>query len=71
MTADAVIVIERRQDVLRLPRAVVRAGEGDTATVQVWNGHEAEPREVRLGLRGDTYVEILSGLEEGEMVVGQ
>jgi RND family efflux transporter MFP subunit len=71
MTADAIIVISRREDVLRLPRALVRAGSEDTATVQVWNGRTTETREVTIGLRGDTYVEILAGLAEGELVVGQ
>lgn len=71
MTADAIIVINRQENTLRLPRALVRAGSDNSATVQVWNGRTTEPREVTIGLRGDTYVEILSGLEEGELVVGQ
>lgn len=71
MTADAIIVIDRQEDVLRLPRSLVRAGDDDTATVQVWNGRSAEPRTIEIGLRGDTYVEILSGLAEGELVLGQ
>ena len=71
MTADAIIVIERHMDALRLPRALVRAGSDNMATVEVWNGRTTELREVEIGLRGDTYVEILSGLVEGELVVGQ
>ena len=71
MTADAIIVIDRQEDVLRLPRALVRAGSDNMATVEVWNGRSVETREVEIGLRGDTYVEILSGLAEGELVVGQ
>jgi RND family efflux transporter MFP subunit len=71
MTADAIIVINRQENALRLPRALVRAGSDNTATVEVWNGRITENREIEIGLRGDTYVEILSGLEEGELVVGQ
>lgn len=70
MTADAIIVINRQEDVLRLPRALVRAGSDNKATVEVWNGRTIESREVEIGLRGDTYVEILAGLVEGELVVG-
>ncbi len=71
MTADASIVVDSRQDVLRLPRALVRARSDGTATVQVWTGSEVEERAVQVGLRGDVYVEILSGIEEGEEVVAQ
>ncbi|MBP6472670.1 MAG: efflux RND transporter periplasmic adaptor subunit [Chloroflexi bacterium] len=71
MTADAIIIIQRQEDVLRLPRTLIRAGSDDTATVQVWNDRAAEPRTIKIGLRGDTYVEILSGLTEGELVLGQ
>jgi HlyD family secretion protein len=71
MSADASIIIADRPDVLRLPRAVVRAGVGDTASVQVWAGDRTETRKVGVGLRGDVYVEITSGLTAGERVVGQ
>ncbi len=71
MTADAIIIIQRQEDVLRLPRTLIRAGDDDTAVVQVWHNGAAEPRTIQIGLRGDTYVEILSGLTEGELVLGQ
>jgi HlyD family secretion protein len=57
--------------VLRLPRALVRAHSDGTAQVQVWLGDHAEERTVKIGLRGDQYVEILEGLREGDMVVGK
>ncbi len=71
MTADASIRVAVRHNVLRLPRAVVRARADATATVQVWTGAQAQERSVRVGLRGDAYVEILDGLAEGEEVVAQ
>lgn len=71
MTADAIIIIHRQEDVLRLPRTLIRAGSDNTATVQVWHNGVVESRTVQIGLRGDTYVEILSGLTEGELVLGQ
>lgn len=71
MTVDASIVIQSRADVLRLPRAVVRARSDGSAQVEVWVNDHAEPRTVQVGLRGDSFVEILSGLEAGEQVVSQ
>ncbi|MFZ5919328.1 MAG: HlyD family efflux transporter periplasmic adaptor subunit [Chloroflexota bacterium] len=71
MTVDVSIVTASRSDVLRLPRTLVRARADGTAEVQVWAGGEAETRTVRVGLRGDIYVEIVDGLRQGEEVVGQ
>ena len=71
MTVDASIVIEARANVLRLPRALVSAGAGGSAVVDLWNGAQVESRGVQVGLRGDVYIEIISGLREGDQVVGQ
>jgi len=50
---------------------VVRARSDGSAQVEVWVNDHAEPRTVQVGLRGDSFVEILSGLEAGEQVVSQ
>ena len=71
MTVDASIVVASRKDVLRLPRALVRARSDGTATVEVWTGRGIEERLVQTGLRGDVHVEIVDGLREGEQVVAQ
>lgn len=71
MTADGSIVVSKVSNVLRLPRALVQAGTGDTAQVEVWANGAREMRKVKIGLRGDTYIEITSGLQEGDQVVGQ
>lgn len=69
MSADASIILDRRENVLCLPRGVVRASGDGKATVQVWNGLAAEKRLLTVGLRGDKDVEILAGIREGEKVV--
>ena len=69
MTTDAVIIVATQTEVLRLPRTLVQAGHGDTATVQVWDGNAAASRTIQLGLRGDVYVTILGGLDEGDEVI--
>lgn len=71
MTADASVVIAERNEVLCLPRGVVRASSSGTTILDIWTGSEVEHRTVEIGLRGDVQVEILSGLEEGERVVAK
>ena len=71
MTVDASIITASRSDVLRLPRTLARARSDGTAQVKVWVGGQTETRTVQVGLRGDVYVEILDGLQNGEQVVGQ
>ena len=71
MTSDAAITIEKRAGVLCLPRSVVRASGVDEVTLKVWANQAIETRRVTIGLRGDSDVEILSGLTEGEQVVIQ
>jgi len=69
MTSDTAITIAKHEGVLCLPRAIVRASGGNTTTVKVWNGLEEATKEITIGLRGDTYVEVISGLSEGEQVI--
>jgi RND family efflux transporter MFP subunit len=71
MNLDAAIVIDTRDDVLRLPRSVIRSAANGDPMVLVWeNGQEIE-RLVEVGLQGDLYVEILDGLSEGEQVIAR
>jgi len=69
MTVDTNVTIASRPGVQCLPRSVVRASGNDKAILQVWNGSSTESREVQVGLRGDSNIEIVSGLTEGEQVV--
>lgn len=71
MTADASITITKRENVICLPRSIVRASGVDKVTLKIWNGTAEESREVTVGLRGDSDVEILSGLNVGDQVVIQ
>ncbi len=71
MTVDASFVIDGRGDVLRLPRALVRVRSDGAATLQVWVNGQIEQRAVEAGLRGDVYVEILEGVQEGDLVVAE
>ena len=68
MTADIVIGVGKKENVLAIPSsAVPRTGE--KAIVQVLAEGSIEEREVEIGLRGEVFVEVISGLKEGEMIV--
>ncbi len=64
-SADAEIVLETRNSVLRVPTTALL----ENRKVLVFDGSELEERTVEVGLRNWDYVEILSGVEEGEEVV--
>ena len=71
MTADASLLIDRAQDVLRLPRALVATRSDGTATVEIWENDRRVDRDIAVGLRGDVYIAVLDGLVAGEEVIGE
>lgn len=54
-------------DVLRVPSTAVHVGADGTGTVQPAGA--PEPRQVVIGVRGDQYTEIRSGLTEADRVL--
>jgi HlyD family secretion protein len=56
-------------DVLYVPSSAVRSGANGKSTVRVRQGNQTVGRTVTVGLRGDAYLEIKSGLTKGEQVV--
>ncbi len=68
-SANADIIIERREDVLFVPERLVRF-EDEVATVTVrLAGEQTEERVIRTGLSDGINIEVVEGLEEGERVV--
>lgn len=69
MYVDAEINIGSRDPVLAIPdSAVLDTGSKQTVLVDKGEGR-FEPRDVKLGHRGDGYVEVRGGVKEGEPVV--
>jgi membrane fusion protein, copper/silver efflux system len=69
MYVDADIDVGSATPVLAVPEsAVMDAGRRQAVFVDKGDGR-FEPREVKLGQRGDGYVEVRQGIEEGEPVV--
>ena len=68
MTASVTISLEARRDVLAVPIKAVKRERGKNIVYIPANG-QLQPREVKVGWRDSQWVEILSGLEEGESVL--
>jgi len=68
MSCNASIFVASHDDVLMVPAEAV-SGEGDQAFVQVLVNNKPELRHVTVGLHNDAFVEITSGLQEGEVVI--
>lgn len=71
MTVDAAVVLDYRENVVRLPRALANYSSDGSGEVTIWDGQREVKREIAVGLRGDVFVEVLAGLEPGEQVVGK
>ncbi|MBT8228321.1 MAG: HlyD family efflux transporter periplasmic adaptor subunit [Dactylosporangium sp.] len=68
-TANAAVITESAAEVLYVPATAVSDRNGSTGTVTVRVRSRDERRTVRIGLRGDVYTEIQSGLAEGDEVL--
>jgi HlyD family secretion protein len=70
MTANVQIITERREDILLVPNRFVRIDRLTGRTyVDRLVGNEVRPIEIQIGLRDETYSEVLAGLEEGNVIV--
>ena len=71
MTATVQVVVEHADGVVFLPTSAVTA-RGNAATVNVEIGNDPKkttPTTITLGLRGDSAIEVTSGLKAGDKVV--
>lgn len=70
MSGDADIFVEKKDDVLRVPREAITIMDEGLGIVQKLNAEgQPEPFEVGTGAEGDTFVEIVSDLSEGDLIV--
>jgi membrane fusion protein (multidrug efflux system) len=68
MFVEAKIVIGKKEDVLIIPRKSILFKQNKTY-VFVMDRNKVSQREIVLGLTEEDHVEILSGLEQGEVIV--
>ncbi|WP_157570684.1 efflux RND transporter periplasmic adaptor subunit [Microtetraspora malaysiensis] len=68
-TAYVSVTTGAAENAVYVPARAVETGPGGTATVTVRVGGEDVRRQVRTGVEGDQYVQIVEGLGEGDEVV--
>lgn len=68
MTADIIIESDKKENVLVIPKRAVKKMDGKKI-VQVFKDGEVKEQEIEIGLEGNEYIEVISGLQEGEEVV--
>jgi RND family efflux transporter MFP subunit len=69
MYAEAVITIENKEHALAVPLQAVNRESERTSVYVVTPANKVEARPVKLGIETSTQAEVLSGLEDGELVV--
>ncbi len=71
MTTAIDVVVETRTKVLVVPAAAVSQKDGQTVVLVPAEEPDATPvsRNVELGARGDGYIEVTSGIDEGTAIV--
>lgn len=69
--ANVIIMLEEKDGILWLPPAAIRTFQGRTFVVVQDEGGNQQRVDVRLGIEGEDRVEVLEGLEEGQVVVGE
>jgi multidrug efflux pump subunit AcrA (membrane-fusion protein) len=67
--ADATITLEKKDNVIAVPVQAVDQSNGKTTVDVVDSSSKIEIRTFAAGIQTATFVEVLSGLQEGEMVV--
>ena len=66
---EITILLERHDDVLWLPPAAIREFNGRLFVV-VQEGESQKRLDIKIGLQNENQVEIVSGVSEGQLVVG-
>jgi len=71
MSISTVVITNVKQNVLVIPNSAIKY-KGDTQYVEVMEGDNISlPQQIEIGTSNDTMSEIISGLQEGDMVVTQ
>ena len=68
MTAYVRLIYEEQKNVLMIPNAAIKFEKGNQVVYRVNGPKDIEQVAVKIGVRGEDYSEVKSGIEEGDMV---
>lgn len=68
MTADIEIIVNKKENVMVIPKDAARQKEGKTVVRTLKDGVVRE-QIIQTGLAGDEFIEVVSGLSEGEEII--
>ena len=68
LSAAVSIITEERSDVLLVPSGAIQETDSGPQ-VEVKNGNATQPVQIKIGLVGDSFTEVISGLKEGDVVM--
>jgi cobalt-zinc-cadmium efflux system membrane fusion protein len=71
MFAEVAIPVKGGRELLAVPVSALQEVNGDTVAFRQEDATHFEKRVVQVGERGDDWVEVVSGLSEGEKVISQ
>jgi macrolide-specific efflux system membrane fusion protein len=66
--ASIVLTFEKRENVIVIPRMLVNSF-ANRKFVNVLNDGIREERDIEVGIQNNTEVEVIKGLEEGELLI--
>lgn len=69
MTVQVDIVAENKDNVVRIPSGAIKPYQGNKAVRVMGDSGQVIYKPVRIGIEGESYTEILSGLEVGDQVI--
>jgi len=68
MTTHVKIIFEEKKDILTAPNAAVKFEKGTQIAYKVIGPGKVEKVEIKTGIRGEDYTEIISGVNEGDIL---
>jgi len=69
MYAEASVVLKEKSDTLAVPVQALDRQEGRVTVFLVDNSNKVQERQIQLGIETPDYAEVLSGLDENDLVV--
>ncbi len=68
MTTHVKIIFKEKKDILTAPNAAVKFEKGTQIAYKVIGPGKVEKVEIKTGIRGEDYTEIISGVNEGDIL---